>query len=95
MLCASLLNALRFSPILLIYRFALWKIEETDFTCVLAVTITTVDGNTCFAVHLTFYMNNLDLFVIQAVLRADYCIYNICNFGDIYIFPHVNLGYFT
>jgi hypothetical protein len=32
----------RFSPILLIYRFALWKTEETNFTCVLAVTVTTV-----------------------------------------------------
>ena len=72
MLCAYTEFNPRFSPMLLIYRFALWKIEETDFTCVLAVTITTVDGNTCFAVHLTFYMNNLDLFVIQAVLRADY-----------------------
>jgi hypothetical protein len=43
MLCALTEFNPRISPVLLIHRFALWETEETDFTCVLAVTLKTVD----------------------------------------------------
>jgi hypothetical protein len=78
----------RFSPILLIYRFAHWKIEETDFTCVLAVTITTVDGNTCFAVHAPYVLHEQSRsfrYSSRTQIYSELTIYNICNFGDIYI----------
>jgi hypothetical protein len=47
MFCALTEFNPRISAVLLIYRFALWKTEETDFTSVLAVTLTTVD----WAIH--------------------------------------------
>jgi hypothetical protein len=73
MLCALTEFNPRISPVLLIYRFALWKTEETDFTSVLAVTLTTVDWAITYLICSAPYVlhENFDLFLIQAVLSAD------------------------
>jgi hypothetical protein len=72
MFCALTEFNPRISAVLLIYRFALWKTEETAISPVIGChSYNRRLGNTCFVVHLTFHMNNFDLFLIQAVLSAD------------------------